>query len=129
MPRLSMKNATEWLAPKLHESEGEAVSYTRGATTITTGADGESLKAMVGNRRNREEPQGDARLILDGEPLDFLFKPGDLTISGSTITPATGDRITWASRTYDVRPVDGEPAQRTSDPWGNLLRVHTIRKS
>lgn len=118
---LNGRTAQNWLKTQMQSVYGESVTYTRGADSAT-------VTALVGFRRDREEAQVDSRLIVDGEPMDFLIAPGDLVVGGSAITPARGDRITWDGKIYDVQPMDGEPASRDSG-YGHLLRIHTYRKT
>ena len=118
-----ISDGVEWLAESLLEEASESVTYTRGANSAT-------VTAIIGRRRpRREEPGQEQRLRLDGEPMDFLVDPVALVVGGSTITPARGDTITWSTRVYHVTPMDGEPEYRSSDPFGHLLRIHTMRKT
>lgn len=112
-----------FLAETLLDSEvaGETVTYTRKTHSA-------SVTAIPGRRRRDEMRPTDARVVIDRERLDFLIDPATLIVNGVTITPETGDRITRADGTnYDVRPADGEPRMRTCEPYGHLIRVHTLR--
>ena len=115
-----METGDAYLAETLLAQMSQSVTYTRGRHSAT-------VTAIVGRRTRREGQPPDAKVVLGREPMDFRFDPAALVVNGATITPQRGDRITWAGRSYDVQPLDGEPAYRPSGSFGNLILVHTLR--
>jgi hypothetical protein len=105
------------LLNQLDASDGEAVTYTQGATSLA------GVLALVG-QSEFEEVGGDGALV-SRTTTDFLIAAGEL----SGLTPQRGDRITRSlgNRTlvYEVLPPGGAPPWRWSDPGQTRRRIHT----
>lgn len=117
-----LSDAASWLADQLYDHASESVTYARGSDSAT-------ITAVIGGRRRREQDQPTGRVVLVGEPMEFQFKPATIIVGGSTITPARGDRITWSSKVFEIKPHEGDDVQGPSDPFGNLITVKTVRVS
>lgn len=98
-------------------SDGVAVTYTRGATTLTLTAWADTTRA------NRLASAGVPGATTEWTDRDYLIPVAALTLG----EPAIGDRITEPGiGTFEVQPSDnGEPAVRHSDVGQTLWRVHT----
>ena len=111
------------LAEALEDDRGELVTYKRKLRTIT------GLLVI----RDRSTPQAlaiaDGRADLTAHPQDWLVRPARIDFGDGPVDPADGDRITTAAgEVYEVKPRDGEPGWRKSDPFGVLLRLRTTRE-
>ncbi len=109
--------ARDWLPGKVQAAAGVAVTYTRGATSL-------SLTAVVGNTLFAAAAEPGGARVLWGE-RDYLVIADDLTLG----VPAEGDRIAevidGTTVTFEVMPTDtGEPAFRYSDPQRTVWRLH-----
>jgi hypothetical protein len=117
-----------WLAGQITANCAQAVTYTRqGAGSVT-------VQAVIGRTAFRVDDTLAQRSRLEWADLDFLIDQALLVIGGVTITPTKGDRIApgvapLLGKTYEVQPVNGEPAARFSDPFGNKWRIHCKRVS
>lgn len=122
MPNL-ISRGMEFLARSLGQAAGVEVTYARSAASVT-------LTAWVGRTvfaRTQSEP---GPSVIFGE-RDYLIPVADLVLAGSPAVPARGDRVTETidgqAVTFEVAPVEGEPAWRYSDPARTLYRVHCKR--
>lgn len=98
---------------------GEAVTYSRGATSV-------SLVASIGaTERDRNERDG---LVTVDRRQDFLLLASDLADAGLGV-PAPGDLIVADADaetvTWEVLPIGGEPCYRYRDAERSEIRVHT----
>ncbi len=122
---MGLLNNAAWLNRMLGTAGGVAISYTRGATTITiTAASGD---ATVGREQARvDQGQGFAREWFD---RDYLIRVEALADLGE---PQAGDLIAEMVngnvRKYKVlRPDAGEKPWRFSDTEETCYRLHTKR--
>jgi len=56
---------------------------------------------------------------------DWIVDVDDVVVSGSTLTPRAGDRITAGSAVYEVMPIDGRQAWRYWDSANTAYVIHT----
>lgn len=114
-----LQDGSDWLEARRHAKASHAVTYHRGAESV-------SLSATVGMT------QWDTQTEVGVETTqgrDYLVRATDLVISGSQVTPVRGDRIvevigseTW---TFEVAADGDVPVWRYSDQFGKTLRIHT----
>lgn len=122
---MGLLNNAAWLNDMLGCAAGVAITYTRGATTITiTEASGH---ATVGREQSPSEREGGQR--KEWFDRDYLIQVASLASLGE---PQEGDLITETvngnERLYKVmRPPTGERAWRFSDTEETCFRVHTKR--
>jgi len=109
----------DWLADTLMDYCSDSVTYTTPSGSVT-------LAAIIGRTAFRVVENGRSRIIFSDR--DFLFDPAALIIDGSAVTPAVGDHVTYGTESFRVHDFNGEPCQRKSDPFGNLVRVHTLKR-
>jgi hypothetical protein len=109
-----------WMANQFAGSAAHAVTYTRGATSVT-------ISATVGRTVFRYVQEG---VWLRTESRDYLCDPAGLTGLG---LPQDGDRISeevdGVTTTYEVMAPGGEPSWRWSGPTRDRVRIHTQRIS
>lgn len=114
-----------FLADTLIDNASKSITYSRGAYSVT-------LDAVIGSSLLRLT-DGQGQTFIERTDRDYLFKPADLVLNGSTTIPMRGDRITetvsGTSKVFEVNPPDGEPPWRYSDPHQKLFRVHCKRIS
>lgn len=103
----------------------ELVTYKRrGKTDIT------DMVAVRGRNQPQSAALADGRADLTVTPQDWLVKPAAIDFGDGAADPADGDRIVDADgAVYELKPRDGEPSWRKSDPFGNMLRLRTTRES
>ena len=111
----------QWLAEQLQEHASRSVNFRRGAETIV-------VQATIGRTLLKLE-DGYGGVQMQWTDRDFLIPAADLVLGGFTVTPQRGDRITdtvgAVTSVFEVMAYGGEPPWRYSDPFGNLLRIHT----
>jgi hypothetical protein len=112
------------LADVMETHVGEAVTYRR------RGKDDLSITAVRGRNQPQALAIADGRAELTTVPQDWLVKPAAIDFGAGPVDPQDGDRIIDAAgAVYEVKPRDGEPSWRRSDPYGNLLRLRTTREA
>lgn len=116
-----LANAAEWVRDQVAAHISRAVTYTRGAYSVT-------VYATVG-RTNFRTTDTNGRSILIRSDRDYLIDPTAIVLNGSQSEPARGDRITDGAEVYEVYSPTGEPCFRSSDPTGKMLRIHTRRET
>ena len=106
------------IASRLKSRIGNSVAYSRksGSTTTT-----ETITAWRGNEQEDVTNPGGQVSRVDSTDRDYLFLATDLAMG----EPEEGDRITDGSETFEVKPVQGNPAWRWSDESRLIRRVHT----
>ena len=119
MPNL-LEQGASWLAGKLVGSAGTPVRYVRdGGET--------ELVAVIG--RTEFEQTDEYGGIQRIQSRDYLIRAADLVIGGAATLPQAGDRIreTVAAQTfvYEVMAPGQQPPWRYSDPFRQVLRIHT----
>jgi hypothetical protein len=116
--------ALSHLADVMETHEGEAVTYRRrGKADI-------AITAARGRNQPQSAALADGRAELTVTPQDWLVKPAAINFGAGAVDPADGDRIIDAAgAVYELKPRDGEPSWRKSDPYGNLLRLRTTREA
>lgn len=119
-----LSSALAHLATVLETEEGESVTYKRrGKTDIT-------VTAVRGRNQPQSAALADGRADLTVTPQDWLVKPAAIDFGDGAADPADGDRIVDAAgAVYELKPRDGEPSWRRSDPFGRLLRLRTTREA
>ncbi|MEQ8785127.1 MAG: hypothetical protein RIC55_02475 [Pirellulaceae bacterium] len=109
-----------WLANQLQTHAASEVRYVRGADEVL-------LCATIG--KTEFEVDDGAGTIERFQSRDFLLRASDLVLAGSQTLPQAGDLIheTQGAQTfvYEVMSPGEAPPWRYSDPFRNLLRVHT----
>jgi len=109
-----------WLADQLKSHASNEVIYQRGAEQI-------SVQATIG--QTEFEIDEGVGVLQRFQSRDFLIHAVDLVIAGEQTLPAVGDRVLEivGSQTliYEVMAPGPEPHWRYSDPFRNLLRIHT----
>ena len=104
----------------LRSNAGETVTYKRDSDSVT-------LTAVLGQTEFPFE-QDDGE-VVEFVSRDFIVAAADQVLSGSAITPASGDEIErtvdGATYTYEVMHPAGERPYRWSDPDRTTFRVHT----
>ena len=122
---MGLLNSAAWLNRMLGTAAGVAITYTRGATTLTiTEASGD---ATVGREQSTSEREGGPR--KEWFDRDYLIRVSALTTLGE---PQEGDliaeTINGVERAYKImRPSNGERAWRFSDTEETCYRLHTKR--
>lgn len=112
-----LQSGAVWLAGQLQSHAGQTVTYSRSGDSV-------ELTATVGPEDR--STAGDIVLTTVGM-RDFLIQAADLEfVEDVPVVPQRGDRITWGSAVYEVRPpADGVPHWRWSDPYKLIRRIHT----
>lgn len=114
------ENAATWLAGQLKTHAAVDVVYVRGNDSVL-------VKATIG--KTDFEVDDGSGVILRVQSRDFLIQAADLQFGGGAVLPVAGDRIreTQGSQTfvYEVTAPGAEPHYRFSDPFRNLLRIHS----
>jgi len=109
-----------WLSDQRSAHCAGTVAYERGAQRC-------ELAATVGATSFVVEGDDGAQQRV--ESRDYLVKAADLVFDGAPVTPQRGDEIRETAGAkvlvYEVLAPAGEPVFRSSDPYGNDLRIHT----
>lgn len=114
-----LSDGMSYLAECRMAEDGESVTYTRGATSLT-------ITAVRGRIKQPANLTND-RTTVNASDMDFLIDPAVLAFA--TAEPLKGDRITVGSEVYEVMPtVSGEQCWIPCDDYGHLIRVHTRRE-
>jgi hypothetical protein len=97
---------------------GVPVTYARGELAATIrmvpGRNARVILAdygvLVGERRNR----------------DWLIEAAMLKLGGEVVIPDRGDEIVMDGKTYQVIGDQGSPHWHYSDPYDQILRIHSV---
>lgn len=115
-----LKTGSTWLEDQRHQHMTRAVTYFRGASSVT-------LQATIGKTVFDQQDQFGA--VQRTESRDFLVRAVDLVLGGQETLPQQGDRIVESggapSLLYEVVSIGAEPPFRFSDPERTTLRIHT----
>lgn len=117
-----LRDGMSWLADGLHDQAAQTVTYRRGADTA-------SPKATFGSQLLRTT-DGRGNTKIERTERDFIIRAADLVLGGAVTTPRRGD---WIDVTFGdvverfevMSPTKGEAPWRYSDPYQQMLRVHT----
>jgi hypothetical protein len=116
--------------PSLHTAAAAALSAARRAggvaITIRRGSSEEPATATLAKTVFTDKSDGSStRALQRVETRDYMLPAAEYLVDGDPATPAAGDQIVQAGRTYEVVSVNGEPCYRSADPGDVWLRVHT----
>lgn len=103
------------LGSRLKSRIGNSVTYSR------VGSATETITAWRGNEQEDVTNPGGQVSRVDSTDRDYLFLAADLAMG----EPEEGDRIADSGETFEVKPVQGNPAWRWSDESRLIRRVHT----
>ena len=116
-----MQSAVEWVRDMQAEHLAQTITYTRsGQSTLT-------FTATVGRQFWRSNQPSNLGPTVSRSDADFIFDPDEINFGSGTVKPQRGDRIAFDGGTYELRAPEGEPVWRKSDPYGVLIRVHTVK--
>ncbi len=112
-----------FLANKLIEHGSVDAVYARGYEQV-------SVKAVLGSKLLRvDDGMGGLRIVWTD--MDVLIPGGDLAflLASEPPNPDRGDLLYITLpyedvQTFEVFPMEGEPAWRWADPFRNLYRIH-----
>ena len=112
----ALQNARSALFRTLQRTDGAAVTYHRGVSSVGVTA--------VRGRSQFDSPQ-DGGFIVQVTSDDWLVNAADLIIGGSVITPQSGDQIrhTVGATVYVYEVMN--PPYSTSDLDRGGLRIHS----
>jgi hypothetical protein len=109
-----------WLADQLKTHASTEVVYQRGADQV-------AVQATIG--KTEFEIDDGAGIIQRVQSRDYLIQAADLQLAGLVTLPQAGDRIRERvgekTFVYEVLAPGNQPHFRYSDPFRNLLRIHT----
>jgi hypothetical protein len=57
---------------------------------------------------------------------DWLFEASSLRLDGEQVLPERGDTIEVDGKTYQVVADQGNPHWRYSDPYDQIVRLHSV---
>lgn len=114
-----LKTGAEWLEGRRRAHMTSAVTYSRGANSV-------SVQATIG--RTRFDVQRESGVHVKEETRDYIISVQDLVLAGQSVEPQAGDRIVEdaaSSLVYEVMPAEGtEQAWRFSDEFRIAYRIH-----
>lgn len=119
-----MRDAMRWLAQKKAETDGRAVTYTRGTSSVT-------LTVVVGRVpfvvRDRQ-----GLVTTVARQRDYILPdPAALDFGAGKVNPEAGDRVTDPDPddggTFELVAPEGEHCWRWTDGYGTALRLHTLK--
>lgn len=115
-----LEKGMQWLTGQRHKHMTRPVTYARGAVSV-------ELNATPGQTEfEHVDEQGVVQRIVS---RDFLIRVADLKLDGAETLPESGDQVreTVAGVLYvhEVLAQSGQPPWRYSDPFRQVLRVHT----
>lgn len=109
-----------WLGSQLHAHASRAVTYRRGTQQLV-------VNATLGRKDYEADSQDGSRLYFRSN--DFLISTSDLVLGGKAVLPERGDRIDvvfdGSTATFEVLAQDGIPPWEFSDPFQQVIRIHT----
>ncbi len=115
-----LEQGAAFLDDQRHRHMSRTVVYRRGA-------DEKEVQATIG--RTEFEQADEAGLIHRVESRDFLVRTADLDLGAGPILPRAGDQVRETVGTsvfvYEVNAPGGQPPWRFSDPYRQVMRVHT----
>lgn len=116
-----LDDSAAWIVAQLENHAGRTVTYTRG------GIASDSFTATLSIRTHHVmDEEGFATAV---QSYDWTVRASLLVVSGATITPRPGDRITFGDAVYEAMPLRDGQAWEAVDANGTLLTVHTKRVS
>ena len=115
-----LRTGTEWLRDKRVSHMSRTVVYRRVDNTV-------SVSATVANS-SFEQTESNA-LVGHLEFRDFIIRTADLILASVNVLPEIGDLVDEVREgityTYQVTAPGIESPWRYSDPYKNILRIHT----
>ena len=113
-----LDDSATWLAGQLQDNVGRAASYSRGQFTV-------SVTGTLAIRTHHVmDEDGFASAI---QSYDWTFTAADLQLTGSSVMPRPGDRITSGGVVYEAMPLKDGQAWEGVDAAGVMVTVHTKR--
>lgn len=115
-----MQEGAEWFASVLQSDLSQSVTYKRGSDTVV-------LLATIGETdREAYDAEG---FTVKSKIRDWIVQPSDLVLDAVEITPRRGDQVIHVvgskTFTWEVLDIGGDKHYRPSDPYGNLIRIHS----
>lgn len=107
----------QWLSDQLMTHAATLVTYQRGQQSV-------QVPAVIG-RSLLKLSDGYGNVRMEWTDRDFIFRTRDLVLDQQPIRPQPGDLIWESNSRYEVMAPAGEPHWRWSDPYRQLIRVHT----
>lgn len=115
-----LRQGQAWLADQLGAHASREIVYRRGGLSAM-------LVATIGKSEYEQDSQDGH--IIRRQVRDFLIRTTALTSSAISSLPQPGDRIIEQQGSemlvFEVAGYGGDPAWRYSDPFRQLLRIHT----
>ena len=109
-----------WLGDQLHTHASRPVTYRRGDQQVV-------VNATLGRKDFEADSQDGGRLYFRSN--DFLIRTTDLVLGGVPVLPERADQIDvdfdGTTATFEVLAQDGIPPWEFSDPFQQILRIHT----
>lgn len=116
-----LQDGAAWLGRQLKAVAGVTVAYHRGSSSVS------GITATV-SQHEYEVLDTDGIMVLI-KSRDYIVHAADLVLSGSSITPRSGDRIVetigGVSQTFEIMPLGAQNEYEPLDTDGVLLRIHT----
>ena len=114
-----------FLSERATDTFATQVTYWRGSVSVT------ALATFGQFVFRTTDHQG--RVKVERSDRDFILQSATLAAGGIPLPPRRGDRITWdgpnGAEDFEVMAPGNEPPYHYSDPFLNLVRVHTKRKA
>ena len=115
-----LQTGSDWLANKLKAFASVNVIYQRGLEQVT-------VAATIG--KTEFEIDDGAGILERFQTRDYLVHGSDLVLGGSPTLPKSGDHIHeiqgCVKFVYEVIAPGTAPCWRYSDPYRQVMRVHT----
>lgn len=116
-----LQSGLSWLGSMLKQHASRQVEYRRGAQSVL-------LSAVVG-RTSLEISDDLGGVRTEYTDRDYLIVAADLVLGGVAVEPQRDDVIadgtTGVTQLYEVRMPGNAPPWRWSDPYRQVLRIHT----
>lgn len=120
MGRLS--EGMERLAERLLEKNGEAITYTRGATTLNLTAFPDLTQETVETTNGQTAVRETFRT--------FKLDPATIVFASVVSAPLKGDRIGWDGKVWEAAAIiEGEKCWKPCDSHGHMIRTYTRQES
>lgn len=114
-----LADGIDWLASQLKTHASSAITYTRGASSVTiTATIGRHVPRLLGTLEGGE---------VDTFETVFTFDRADLDFGAGAVVPDRGDVVSFVDNgvtfTFDVLPTDGDRHWKEADAFGKRLEV------
>lgn len=115
-----LATGNDWLASKLKAHASSAITYTRGASSVTIQATiGRHVPAALGTIEGGE---------VETFATVFTFDRVDLDFGSGPVVPDRGDVIAFTREgvtfTFDILPTDADRHWKEADAFGKRLEVN-----